>query len=483
MNIRITLMITALTMLIPMGAWGQKAKKGPDKGYKVSLHIDGTKSDTLFLGNYYAKGTYAIDTAVNDGKGNFVFQKDRVIYPGLYFVTNQKGNYFEFVIYKEKVNFTFTTKEDDWKAHLKSKGSKENEVFLNFHADRRALMSGVEEASEKVKQGTMTKEDFEAYRAEQLQKNDSLMLKYIDKYPDCMFSKMMSATKPVPVPMTNEAGDTLSQMDRYEYYVSHYFDNVPLDDDFIVRTPEMVWYKRVDDFFNVTLKNTMPDFIIPHVDDILERSRKAPEVFKYLLQTTAERYLQSNVMVYDEVYVHLIQKYFAAGDAVWLEPSVIDENVKRADTWEKILVGRNAPELILYDTLKYAHSLSMECKKHKYTLLLFWSPTCGHCKTTVPEMNEVLKKYSADYDIGTFAILSEPDDHTRVLWKEFIKKHELNWLHLDGGECNVDWKEVYDVITTPKVFLLDSDRKIIAKKFSAETLEGFITNTLEKRNK
>jgi hypothetical protein len=39
---------------------------------------------------------------------------------------------------------------------------------------------------------------------------------------------------------------------------------------------------------------------------------------------------------------------------------------------------------------------------------------------------------------------------------------------------------VYDVTTTPKIFLLDRDRKIIAKKFSPETFEGIIKNQLEK---
>ena len=479
MKARIILVtVLALLVVLPVGVQAQKKGKKQAEKNVLTLHIENSADDTVYMGNYYAKGTYATDTALNDGKGNYVFKR-LPEYDGLYFFTNQKGKYVEFVVYGgEKPTFEFTTNDEDWKAFMRVKGSRENEVFFAFHNERRLLMEKLEEASKKMK-----KEEFEEYRKEVLRENDTLMLKYIDKYPDCMFTKMMLATKPVEVPFVNEAGDSLSQNERYYYYVDHFFDNVPLNEDFIVRTPQGTFYQKVEDFFNQALKNQMPEFIIEKTDRVIERSRPAPEVFKYLVHTTAERFLQSNVMVYDEVYVHMIKKYYASGDAVWASPSAIDENVKRAETWEKILVGKQAPELILKDTLGAYHMLGMECKRHKYTLLMFWSPTCGHCKVTIPELHEKYVKYKDEYDIGAFAILSEPDDHTRPLWKKFIKDHDLNWLNLDGGECNIDWKEVYDVITTPKIFLLDQDRKIIAKKFSPEVFEEVILKQLEKKNK
>ena len=45
-------------------------------------------------------------------------------------------------------------------------------------------------------------------------------------------------------------------------------------------------------------------------------------------------------------------------------------------------------------------------------------------------------------------------------------------MNLNGGEANVDWREVYDIQTTPQIFLIDNkDHKILAKKLSAELLE------------
>ena len=109
--------------------------------------------------------------------------------------------------------------------------------------------------------------------------------------------------------------------------------------------------------------------------------------------------------------------------------------------------------------------------KSKYTLLIFWSPTCGHCKTIIPDLFKRYARYKDKYDIAAYAVLSEPDDATRPKWHEFIKANHLDWINIDGGEANLDWHEVYDIVTTPQIYLLDKDKKILAKKLDAETFE------------
>ena len=76
-----------------------------------------------------------------------------------------------------------------------------------------------------------------------------------------------------------------------------------------------------------------------------------------------------------------------------------------------------------------------------------------------------------------FTILSDPDDKTRKEWKEFMVKHGMNspaWLSLDCGEANVDWHEVYDIQTTPQIYLIDENNIIQAKKLGENSLEGVL---------
>ena len=56
-------------------------------------------------------------------------------------------------------------------------------------------------------------------------------------------------------------------------------------------------------------------------------------------------------------------------------------------------------------------------------------------------------------------------------WKKYIKEKGLDWDNYNGGEANVDWHEVYDIISTPVIYLLDQDKKIVGKKLNAVVLE------------
>ena len=295
----------------------------------------------------------------------------------------------------------------------------------------------------------------------------------------------MAATKEVEVPIEKADGTKMTQRERADYALDHYFDNMPLDDDFIIRTPKAVFYNRVMDYLDKYMRGMPPELICPLLDSIIDRSEPAKEVYKWFIQTFTERFLQSNVMVYDEVYVHLVQRYFATGKASWYSPSTIDEQVERASKWERLLVGRVAPELVLFDTNRYAYSLHK--MKGDYTVLLFWSPTCGHCRDIVPAVYKVFDEYRDSLNLTAFAILSEPDDATVVKWKKFLADHNMTspyWINLNGAEANVDWREVYDISSTPQIYLIDNkDHTFTAKKLNADLLRKiFKTIMKDKRN-
>ena len=219
-----------------------------------------------------------------------------------------------------------------------------------------------------------------------------------------------------------------------------------------------------------------PDMICPLLDSMIDRSKPAPNVYRWLILNMTNHFLQSKVMVYDEVYVHLVQRYFATGEVTGLEPSVIDEQIERATKWDRLLVGKVAPELVLFDTNHRAASLHH--MPGRYTLLLFWSPTCGHCRDIIPAVYKVYERYVDSIGLSAFAILTEPDDQTIVKWKSFLAEHHMShpyWIDLSGGEANVDWREVYDITTTPQIYLIDNrDHKFVAKKLSAEILEAVL---------
>ena len=444
-----------------------KKKKEPEKGYHFTLFIYGNTDTVMYLGNYYAGGTYAFDTAHITPKGLFVFDnKERVLKPGLYFFTNPEGNYVEFAVYNnEKLDFHFDTEEPGWQSNMVVKGSKENEVLFRYHRMNRAYHKMLDSARVAITDSAQ----YARFKMRKAIEQDSIKQRFIEDNSNTLLALLMNATREPSVPTVDADGNKLSNQQRWEYYMDHYFDYSRLDDDALIRTPELIFRKRLTNYLDVNLKNAPAETIIEYVDKLIEKAEPSPENFRYLVHTIAEKYLQSTVMSYDAIYVHMVKKYIETGKCSWMPPSVVDENVKRANTWERLLLGKPAPPLVMKDAKGMVHSL-YEIQS-KYTLLIFWSPTCGHCKTIIPDLYNRYAKYRDKYDISAYAVLSEPDDATRPKWHEFIKKNNLNWINIDGGEANIDWHEVYDVITTPQIFLLDKDKKILAKKLTAETFE------------
>ncbi len=447
--------------LLPLFSWAAK------ETYRIQIVIKGFSEPSLIMGNYYANGTYALDTAFIDSKGRYIFSSTvDTLYPGLYFFTTGTGKYVEFVVYNEAPFFSFETSDDDWLMNMKVRGSLENETFYNFHR-LNAQVAKLNPAPVHADSAS-----YAAYMMKQSLIMDSLKRDFIQRNPNRFISKMMLSTKEVPVPMVDDSGRELEPRERWEYFASHYFDNMPLDDDMLVRTPEAVFYQRIMSYFDQYMHGAPPETIIPYLDTLLDRARSSRENFRYLLHTLTEKYLQSNIMVYDAIYVHLILRYYATGAAWWMTPSGIESEVERAERWDKLLVGRTAPELILFDTLHNPHSL--HSLQAKYKLLVFWSPSCGHCQTVIPQLYERFDRLKKKYDIQGFAILSEPDDTTRPKWRKFINEHHLDWLNLDGGEANVDWHQVYDITSTPQIYLLDDQNVILAKKLGAESFEQIL---------
>lgn len=445
------------------------AKKKPK--YQITLKINGGNDSVMLLGHYYGKGNRVVDTAYLDKKGRFTFSSTTKSLPeGLCFFANNKGNYVEFVVYHETPYFDFETQQADWTSNMVVKGSQQNTFFFNFHREQGAISADLDR-----KQMTMDSVAFRDYCDIQYTRLDSIRHAYCDNHPNMFLAKMMRMTRDVNPPLVDDHGDSLTLTQRRDYYLDHYFDNIPLEEPCAIHTPKKVFLDRLMNYFDNVLKYAPPEEIIRHIDPIVDRSKAAPEVFQFLVLTLTQKYLQSNVMVYDQVYVHMVQKYFASEDNFWSEPSSIEKETTRAAKWERLLVGKEAPELILFDTNHIPHSL--HATPAKWKLLIFWSPNCGHCQHVIPHIYQLFEKYRDQYDLAAFTILSEPDDKTRREWKDFLQKHSMNhpaWLCLDGGEANVDWHDVYDITSTPQIYLLDENNIIQAKKLGESNAESVI---------
>ena len=298
-------------------------------------------------------------------------------------------------------------------------------------------------------------------------KNISFKNEFIEEYPDHILSLIFLILKEPEIPESLKAGSPGSKKRAYNFYKNNYWNLVDFNDPRLLKTP--VFIKKINNYFNQVIPKH-PDSVIIAADFIMNSCKDNEEVYRYLLFDLTSSFEQSNIMGYDKAFVHMVDNYFKGNQSEWISPSVYNNILERVERIRPLLIGKFAPELILMDTLGNFKSLYEE--KNDFTIVLFWTLTCGECRDVIKELKELTK--STEYDIGIFSVNT---DTNLVDWKKYLKKNNLNWSNVNGTRSiTKDYHILYDVYKTPTLYLLDKKHKIIAKHLEAGQLRNFITN-------
>lgn len=115
-----------------------------------------------------------------------------------------------------------------------------------------------------------------------------------------------------------------------------------------------------------------------------------------------------------------------------------------------------------------------------YTLVAFWDATCGHCKEVLPKLDSFYRAKWKAAGLKIFAVSKETDGSKKD-WLDFIALKNLNdWTHVyyskADDKARMDSKipgysQLYDVQTFPTLYLLDKDKRIVAKKLTYKQID------------
>jgi thiol-disulfide isomerase/thioredoxin len=184
--------------------------------------------------------------------------------------------------------------------------------------------------------------------------------------------------------------------------------------------------------------------------------------------------LTSRVMGMDALFVDLGRDFYLSGKASWADSTtlaVVKENVL---FMSGNLIGLPARNLQMES---YAGETWFLCQSpSRYTILVFYEPTCSHCKEFIPKLYDEIYLPYRNKGLEVVAVYMQ---NNRKEWTDFMDQHHLNdWVNLWSPADN-RLKVIYDTRTTPAIYLLDKDKKIIAKKFSIDFLKNYFAYYLD----
>ena len=201
------------------------------------------------------------------------------------------------------------------------------------------------------------------------------------------------------------------------------------------------------------------------------------EMKKFLLLKFTNRYLNQKYMWEDKVFVHLYEKYYSNQQYDWINEKGSQIISNRAFSLMANILGSHASNIVLPDTTD--QRISLFAVNAPYTLVCFWDPTCSHCRETLPKVDSIYRASWKALGLKIYAVGRETDG-TRADWLHFISQHHLeDWTHVYYSKAEENeriakstpgYSQLYDIQSFPTLYLLDSEKRIIAKKISFDQM-------------
>lgn len=465
------------------------------KGFKIRAKLDNYAEKELVLGFHYGEKQYVKDTVTADAEGWFTFQADTLLPCGVYLLVLKPDNTFIQILISDDQQFSIQTDAKDAVNKMSVKGSDDNAHFydyLKFLAKMRPDADTLRAQFTRLRQNPA-----DSLRITQALESLDASVKKMQadiakKYAGSMTAKIVRSAIEPEIPEFKGADERKNQQDRYWWFRSHYFDNIDITDPCMLRGP--VLHGKIDTYISKVVPQH-PDSINVAIDYLLERMRPSPEVFKYYIIHFLNHFAASKMVGFDACYVHMVKKYYEKGDAPWTKKDDLDKIIDNANRLEPILIGKIAPNIMVKDRNDQPHALyDVDAD---YTVLFFWDPECGHCKKAAPFMLEFAKKFK-DRGVKIFAVCTavvtadketqgKKDNRTgqEVIkgecWKSLEEKQFSDefFMNLYDPYIQSRYKSLYDVRSTPQIFILDRRHEILMKRIGAEQLSEVMEEVMK----
>jgi thiol-disulfide isomerase/thioredoxin len=223
----------------------------------------------------------------------------------------------------------------------------------------------------------------------------------------------------------------LDKITNYIFYIN-YSENV--------QTQQRLYKKAIGTVFskvkNTISKKNIIEFLIGKFEE-----NKNLEIIDFLFES-----------YYDQLPKSLINETFKNEKLALLETEI----------------GRKAPNFSWKENGKDLQLSTLN--EAKNYVLVFWSTACSHCLKEIPELHTFLKNQK-DIKVVAFAM-----EKNKLMWTN-MKTALPNWHHVLGLN---KWQNktalTYSIVATPTYFILDANKKIIAKPNRLKDLEAFVYN-------
>lgn len=220
-----------------------------------------------------------------------------------------------------------------------------------------------------------------------------------------------------------------------------------------------VYDKAVMTFLRNVNAVTEEQFVVA-CDSLMQRAGKDPECKGYMLDHLIGLFATYGP---DMAVQHLVDRYVVPSGS---SANVAPELRAKVEELMKLSVGAIAPDIVL-PSAAGPMPLAPVLARNKYTALFFYSSTCDHCHAQMPGLKE---DYDAYHGKG-FEVIGIALDADSTEFGASIRDNAIPWpCYSEFNGWGSQAAKAYQVRSTPTFFLIDAQRRIVAKPYNADDL-------------
>lgn len=434
----------------------------------ITVQVKGLSGGVAKLIGVYAENRYLADSAAIDGSGKFAFVNANGYTPGLFFVLLPDNSNFQLLLDQDQ-ELSVVTQSGAMATSMQISGSPDNELMYESFAFEREQRAKFDPISQRLKQltpgtpeHTQAKAQFDAEIAKRKAFLDNLQR----EHPNSFFTKFKIAGQNPEIKEFKKTDGTTDSYAQVRYFRTHMWDNVDFNDERLVRTP-VIFNKLKRYITELTVQH--PDSISQAADFLLQKVIDRPEYYKFFANWITLQYepTKTTLMDPEAVFVHMVQNYFTYDRAFWSDSVQIHGLQLRAHEMSASLVGKKGPNVEAND--QNGQKKSLYDLKKPYIVVYMYDPNCDNCAIETPKLAQFYRQNKNLIDV--FGIVLNTND---TEWKNYIAKNGLQeWTHV-YDPTNRAIYATYFVDHTPEIYVLNPDRKIIAKNLKTEQIAEVI---------
>lgn len=386
--------------------------------------------------------------------GRFSFTLPENTKIGSYRITykTEEAGYVDFVFNKEDVSFSFNSNYGNQTVFFSV--SKENILYKNYlnkSSAAQQTLDSIQVATLQNEGLNLNKEYKKAYT-----KINNIQKEYLEA------SKGMYVQPFIKASLKNNSSDILKTPEEYLSNMNNtFFDNIDFENKTLLNSSFLV--SRITDYvFYINYsedQQTQQKLYKKSVDTVLSKIKNnsyKKDIIEFLVT-------QFEVSMNLDLIDYLFETYYNK-----LPVSIQNTSFKESkQALFAAEVGRIAPDFSWKENGKELKLSNL--KDAENYLLIFWSTTCSHCLKEIPQVHTFLKE-NKKVKVVAFSLEKEAFG-----WNSF-KKTLPNWHHVLGlNKWENKIARTYNIVSTPSYFILDANKKIIAKPEHLKDVKLFFT--------